>query len=147
MVPEHGCDDPLKKLDPKETVTTDFSNGKDRLSSTVAWFPGQGSAVEQVYRGVADDCAAVVASDAGLSLRTGRLDFGVLSKDTLALAFELEPESGPIEERDLIVIRNGDLVSTVRLSGPRPSDKVLLDQVVRIEIGRLGHLADAAAGR
>ena len=77
-----------------------------------------------------------------MSLRTAALDFGVLSDDTVALKVEAELADGTIEERDLILIRDGDLVSVVRLVGPRPSDKELLDSAVRTSIGRLSELAD-----
>ena len=89
----------------------------------------------------------MVVADEDISVRTAALDFGVLSDDTLALKFELELPNGPIEERDLIIMREGDLVSIVRLNGPRPSDKELLDSVVRVAIGRLGRLAEATEGR
>ena len=141
VVPEHECDDALDDLEPKREAAADFSNGTSRLSISVAWYPGGGGAVERLYRDVGNRCSQVVVSDQGLSLRTGPLDFGVLSDDTLPLRFEVEPDAGAIEERDLIVIRNGDLVATIRLDGPRPSDKVLLDSVVRTSIGRLGRVA------
>ena len=141
VVPEHECDDALGDLDPREQAAADFSNGTSRLSMSVAWYPGGGSAVERLHRDVRERCEAVVASDEGVSLRTGPLDFGVLSDDTLPIQFEVEPTSGPIEERDLILIRDGDLIATLRLTGPRPSDKELLDSIVRIAIGRLGGLA------
>ncbi|MDP1805892.1 MAG: hypothetical protein Q8K72_12040, partial [Acidimicrobiales bacterium] len=141
VVPEHECDDALDDLEPKREVAADFSNGTNRLSITVAWYPGGGAAVERLYRDVGSRCSQAVVSDQGLSLRTGALDFGVLSDDTLPLQFEVEPDSGSIEERDLIMIRDGDLVATIRLQGPRPSDKELLDTTVRLSIGRLGRVA------
>jgi hypothetical protein len=142
VIPEHECDDALADLEPKMEATSDFTGSGTRLTSTVAWFPGDGAAVGQLYRDVADDCAAVVVTDKGVSLITSALDFGVLSDDTFPLKFELELADGTIEERDLIVMREGDLVSIIRLTGPRPSDKVLLDRVVRTEIGRLAFLSD-----
>ena len=141
LVPEHDCDDAIANLDPEQVATADFTGSGTRLTSTVAYFPGQGGAVDQLYRDVAGSCAEVVITAADLSLRTRGLDFGVLSDDTLALQLELEPATGPIEERDLILMREGDLISLVRLTGPRPSDKDLLDAMVRIAIGRLGFLA------
>ncbi len=141
LVPEHECDDAIADLAPEVAATADFTGAGARLTSTVAHFPGAGDAVDQLYRNVAASCAQVVITAADLSLRTRGLDFGVLSDDTLALQLELEPITGPIEERDLIVMREGDLISLVRLNGPRPSDKDLLDAVVRVAIGRLGRLA------
>ena len=143
VLSEHPCDDALSELKAEETASATFTGPAGELTSAVAWFPGQGGAVEQLVRDVAEDCAAVVATDAGLSLRTGPLDYGVLSERTLALRFEVEPETGPIAERDLILIRRGDLVNIVRLDGPRPSDKLLLDTVVRVVLGRLGALDEA----
>ena len=118
-----------------------------RLTSTVAWFPDAGGAVDSLYRDVAEDCEEVVVPSDEISMRTTELDFGVLSDDTLALKFELELPSGAIEERDLIIMREGNLVSLVRLTGPRPSNKELLDAVVRVALGRLGRLADDTEGR
>ncbi len=142
LVPEHACDDGLNSLAPKLSSAAVFRTGGVRLIHSVAWFPGAGGAVEAQVRGVAEACSEVVMAEAGLALRTGELDFGVLSDDTLAVRFELEPTTGPITERDLIFMRRGDLISLVRLDGPRPSDKVLLDRVVRVAIGRLGKLAE-----
>jgi len=141
IIPEHACDDAIADLDPEESASADFTGSGTRLTSTVAWFPGGGEAVDNLFRTVASSCAAVVVSEDDLSVRAGALDFGVLSDDTLAIQFDLEPTTGPIEERDLIIIREGDLLSVVRLTGPRPSNKELLDSVVRVAIGRLGGLA------
>jgi hypothetical protein len=140
VLSEHDCDDGLKKLKPKLQASTDFTGNDVELVDTSAWFPGQGPAVEQVFREVAAKCAQVVATDAGVSIRTGALDFGVLSDDTVAIRFEIEPRTGAITERDLILRREGDLVHVIRLTGPRPSDKALLDTAVRATIGRLGLL-------
>lgn len=142
LIPEHECDDALKDLEPEEVATADFTTSTTLLTNTIAWFPGGGGNVDTLIRDVAEDCAAVVVADQDLALRTSALDFGVLSNDTLALKVEAELANGTIEERDLILIREGDLVSIVRLTGPRPSDKELLDSVVRVAIGNLGQLAD-----
>jgi hypothetical protein len=142
VLPEHDCDDRLEDLDPKESVSRDFTGPDATVTQSVAWFPGQGGAVEQVFRDAANECRQVVVSDQGLSIRAGALDFGVLSDNTLALRFELEPDSGTIQERDVVLMRQGDLVSVIRLSGPRPSDKALLDGAVRVAIGYLGLLHD-----
>jgi hypothetical protein len=139
-VPEHGCDDAIADLDPKESASTDFTGNGVTLTDTAAWFPGQGGDVEQLYRDVAEDCEQAVVAEQGLAVRSGPLDFGVLSDNTLPIRFEIEPTTGPIEERDIIVIRQGDLVHLIRLTGPRPSDKALLDAAVRVAIGRLGSL-------
>lgn len=142
LVPEHGCDDRLGDLVPEQAVSADFTGSGVRLSSTVAWFPGAGGAVEQVLRDIAGACASVVVADEGLAIRTGALHFGVLSDDTLPIRVEVEPRDGPIEERALILRREGDLLHVIRLTGPRPSDKALLDSVTRIAIGRLGFVRD-----
>jgi hypothetical protein len=142
LLPEHECDDAIKELEPKEAASVDFASDTQLLSNTVAWFPGGGSSVEELFRDIAEDCESVVADEEGLSIRTGPLSFGALSDDTLALQIEVEPTSGPIEERDVILMREGDLVSVIRLTGPRPSDKDLLDSVTRVALGNLGLLAD-----
>jgi len=141
-LPEHDCDDAIADLEPKEEVTADFTGAGSTLSSTVAWLPGGGGAAERTFLDVLEDCASVVAPDQGLAMRTRRLDFGVLSDNTLALQIEVEPTTGTIAERDIIVMRSGNLLSVIRLTGPRPSDKVLLDEVVRLALGRLGLLAN-----
>lgn len=142
VIAEHDCDDKLKELEPKEEGGADFDLGGVHLSNQVAYFPGNGAAVDSLLRDIAEDCKQVVISEQGLSVRTLPLDFGVLSDDTRPLRFELEPTTGPITERDLIVLREGDLVSFVRLTGLRPSDKTLLDTAVRVSIGNLGLLAE-----
>ena len=142
VVPEHECDDAMADLEPEESASTDFTGNGVELTDTVVYFPGQGGAVEQLFRDIASLCRAVVVADAGLAIRTGPLDYGVLSDDTLAIRIEVEPSSGPITERDVIVLRQGDLLHVLRLTGPRPSDKGLLDGAVRIAIGRLGLLHD-----
>lgn len=142
IITEHECDDRLGDLEPEETASRDFTIDGTTFNHTVSWYPGQGGAVEQLYRDIAEDCRQVVVADAGVSIRSGALDFGVLSDDTLPIAFEIEPDSGAIQERDLVIMRRGDLVSVLRLEGPRPSDKVLLDGAARVAIGYLGLLHD-----
>jgi len=142
LIPEHECDDAIKELEPEEAASADFTSDTTTLTNTIAWFPGGGGDVESLIREVAEDCAAVVVADQDLSLRTEPLDFGVLSDDTLAIKVEAELADGTIEERDLIVMREGDLISIIRVVGPRPSDKEMLDSVVRVAIGNLGALAD-----
>lgn len=142
VVPEHECDDRLAEMEPEESVSRDFSRGDIAVTHAVAWFPGQGGAVEQLFRDVAGDCSSVVVAEEGLAVRAGGLDFGVLSDDTLAIRFEIEPDSGTIEERDVVLMRQGDLVSVIRMTGPRPSDKALLDGAARVAIGYLGLLHD-----
>lgn len=144
LVPEHDCDDELENLEPKEAVSRDFTGTDTAFTQTVAWFPGAGAQVEQLFRQVAADCAQLVVDDKGLAIRTAALDFGVLSDDTFAIRIEVEPDEGTIEERDLILMRAGDFVSVLRLIGPRPSDKVLLDGATRVAIGYLGLLYDDA---
>lgn len=141
LISEHECDDALRDLEPEEAASADFTTDTTLLTNTIAWFPGGGSSVESLVREVAEDCAAVVVAEEDLALRTEALDFGVLSDDTLALKIEVELPNGAIEERDLILMRQADLVSTIRLTGPRPSDKELLDSVVRVALGNLGALA------
>jgi hypothetical protein len=140
VVPEHECDDRMGDLEPKESASTDFVGNGVELTDTMAWFPGQGGAVEQLFRDIASLCGSVVVADQGLAIRAGALDFGVLSDNTLPIRIEVEPNTGPITERDIVLMRQGDLVHVIRLTGPRPSDKGLLDGAVRIAIGRLGLL-------
>ncbi|MFP5256655.1 MAG: hypothetical protein ACLGI8_12510 [Acidimicrobiia bacterium] len=142
VLPEHECDDRLAELEPEESVSRDFTRDAVAVTHALAWFPGGGGAVEQLFRDVANDCSSVVVADQGLAIRTGGLDFGVLSDDTLAIRIELDPDSGAIEERDIVLMRKGDLVSLIRMSGPRPSDKALLDGAARVAIGYLGLLHD-----
>jgi hypothetical protein len=140
ILPEHDCDDAIGELEPEEAASRDFTGNGLELADTAAWFPGQGGAVEQLFRDVAARCSQLVIAEAGLAVRSGALDFGVLSDDVLAIRFEIEPDTGAITERDVIVMRQGDLLHVIRLNGPRPSDKVLLDAAVRPTLGRLGLL-------
>jgi hypothetical protein len=142
VIVDHKCDDALNELEPEVEGGADFDLGGLHLSNQVAYFPGNGAQIDTMMRDIAEDCEQVVIAEKGISVRTLPLDFGVLSDDTLPLRFELEPTTGPITEHDLILIREGDLVSFVRLSGPRPSDKALLDTAVRASIGNLSLLAD-----
>lgn len=142
LIPEHECDDAIKDLEPEVVATADFTSGAVVLNNTVAWFPDNGPAVEQVYEDLAEDCEAVVVAEEDLDLLTTELRLGVVSDEMLALAIEAQLADGTIEERNLVLMREGDLLSFVRFSGPRPSDKVLLDRVVRVALGRLGLLAD-----
>lgn len=147
IIPEHDCDDDLLELEAEETAAAQFDGPSSTLRHTVSYFPGNGGAVEQLIRNIVSACSQVVVADEGLSIRALSLDFGVLTDDTYAVRFEIEPSSGPIEERDLILRREGDLVSIIRLDGPRPSDKTLLDTAVRTTIGRVGLIALRASGR
>ena len=140
ILSEHDCDDALGELEPEESASRDFTGNGVALTDTAAWFPGQGGAVEQLFRDVASRCSQLVIADAGLAVRSGALDFGVLSDDVLGIRFEIEPDTGAITERDVIVMRQGDLLHVIRLNGPRPSDKALLDTAVRPTLGRLGLL-------
>ncbi|MFL6205481.1 MAG: hypothetical protein ACJ739_09035 [Acidimicrobiales bacterium] len=140
IIPEHECDDPLKDLDPEESAQVVLTGGFATLTNTISYFPGQGAAVANAYAQLLSACGQVVVADENLRFTTKPLDFGVLSDNTLPLVVSLEHENGTIEERNLIVMRQGDLISTIRLDGPRPSDKVLLDTVTRVAIGNLGEL-------
>lgn len=140
VVPGHDCDEAVTELDPDASATTTFTRDSLDLTHVLAWFPSQGRAAEQVYRDLLEDCRSVVVDDDGLSVRTADLDFGVLSDDTLPIRVELEAATGQIVELDLLVMRRGDLLQVIRLTGPRPSDKSLLDAVARVALGRLGRL-------
>jgi hypothetical protein len=141
LIPEHECDDRLNDLDPEHSEQVVFTGAFTTLTNTISYFPGQGAAAGDVYSGLIGACSQVVVPDEGLRFTTKPLDFGVLSDDTLPLVVSIEYDDGRIEERNLIVMRSGDLISTIRLDGPRPSDKVLLDTVTRVALGNLGALA------
>jgi hypothetical protein len=143
LVPEHECDDRLASLETEDSEQVVFTGGFTTLTNTVSYFPGQGAAAADVYNDLLSDCGQVVATEESLRFTTKVLDFGVLSDDTLPLVVSLEYDDGRIEERNLIVMRSGDLINTIRLDGPRPSDKVLLDTVTRVAIGNLGELEQA----
>jgi hypothetical protein len=140
MVPEHDCDDPVAELEPKESATATFTSADATLEHTVSYFPGQGGSVGSAYRELLEDCEQVVVAGEGLSFRASNLDFGVLSDDTLPIVFTMDSEGDAIEERNVIVMRAGDLVSTIRVDGPRPTNLELLDTVTRVAIGNLGLL-------
>lgn len=143
IVPEHDCDDELAALAPEESASVTFTGaGIDTtLTNTISYFPGQGGQAASVYNDILTSCGAVVVDDADLSFTTSPLDFGVLSDDTLPLVVVLEHGDGTIEERSVIVIQADDLISTIRLNGPRPTDLVVLDHVTRVALGKLGLLA------
>jgi hypothetical protein len=147
LIPEHECDDWLTELEPEESATVTFTGTGlgTTLTNTISYFPGEGGRVGDLYNDLLEDCEQVVVEDSGVSFTTEPLDFGVLSNDTLPLVVELELADGSIEQRNLIIMRAGDLFSTIRLDSPRPSDKVLLDSVTRIAIGNLGELEQATS--
>ena len=142
LVSEHACDDSLKELEPEETASATFTGaGLDTtLTNTISYYPGQGAQVGDLYSALLDDCEQAVVGDAGVRFTTEPLDFGVLSDDTLPLVVVVEHDDGTIEERNLIVMRTGDIVSTIRLDGPRPTDLDTLDTVTRVALGNLGLL-------
>jgi hypothetical protein len=143
MVPEHDCDDDeLGDLEPQETAAATFTGTDTTLTHTVSYHPGGGGSVVEDYRRLLGDCAQAVVKAANLSFTTRVLDFGVLTDDTLPLVFLLEHDDGTIDERIVIVMRSGDLISTIRLDGERhtPADLEVLDSVVRVALGRLGLL-------
>jgi hypothetical protein len=141
VVPEHDCDDPLKELDPEESEQSVFTANGTTLANTISYFPGQGAAVVDAYAKLLSECLQAVVPDKHLRFTTRPLNFGVLSNDTLPLVVTVEFDDGRIEERNVILMRSGDLVSTIRLDGPRPSDKVVMDAVTRVALGNLGKLA------
>lgn len=141
VLPEHDCDDPLKELDPKESEQSVFTANGTTLANTISYFPGQGAAVANAYSQLLSECLQAVVPDKHLRFTTRPLNFGVLSNDTLPLVVTVEFDDGRIEERNVIVMRSDDLVSTIRLDGPRPSDKVVMDAVTRVALGNLGKLA------
>lgn len=145
LIPEHSCDDRLKDLDPEHTAQVVFTASGTTLTNTISHFPGQGGAAHDVYNDLLSDCSQVVVEDEGLRFTTKPLDFGVLSNDTLPLVVSLEYDDGRIDERNLIMMRRGDLISTIRFDSPRPSDKVLLDTVTRVAIGNLGELSQTTS--
>ena len=143
---EHPCDDLLEDLTPRQEAASAASDGEHLLESVVAWFPGQGAAVPDEFRKAADECAEVSESGAKNAVRSSLLDFGALSDDSLAISFEREPTGGPITEDAVVIMRRGDLLSVLRLSGPRPVSRETLDEAARIAIGRLTLLEEETKG-
>jgi hypothetical protein len=145
LVPEHDCDDALKNLEPEDSASVTFTGSGlgTTLTNTISYFPGGGGSVSELYNDILEDCSQAVAEDAGLRFTTEPLDFGVLSDDTFPMVVTIESDNGTIEERNLIIMRAGDLVSTIRLDGPRPTDLVVLDEVTRVALGNLGVLDQA----
>jgi hypothetical protein len=143
ILPEHACDDALADLEPEETTSVTFTGtGLDTtMTNTISYFPGQGGSVVTAYNNLLASCKQAVVADEALRFRTVPLDFGVLSDNTLPLRVVVERDNGTIEERNLIVMQNGDLISTIRLDGPRPTDLDVLDAVTRVAIGNLGEIA------
>jgi hypothetical protein len=143
ILAEHECDDQLAELDAEASasVTFDGAGIDTTLTNTISHFPGQGGQVNSVYNNILSACRAAVVDEEGLSFTTAPLDFGVLSDDTLPLVTVIEYDAGTIEERNVIVIRAEDLISTIRLNGPRPTDLEVLDAVTRVAFGNLGLLA------
>ena len=49
VISQHKCDDAIADLAPEQTATADFTGSGTRLTTTVAWFPNAGEAVEERY--------------------------------------------------------------------------------------------------
>jgi hypothetical protein len=137
VVPDHPCDDEIEDLLPRDEASSAASDGAYVLESVVAWFPAQGGAVPDAFRRVRDECSAVSEVGATTSIRADDLDFGPLSDNVLSLLFEVEQTGQGITETGVVVIRRGDLVGVLRLRGPRPISRELLDTATRTAIGRL----------
>ena len=143
ILPEHECDDALADVAPEDSASVTFTGVGlgTTLTNTISFFPGQGGSVGTAYVDLLNRCKQAVVDDENLQFTTVPLDFGVLSDNTFPLRVVVEHDDGTIEERNLIVIRSGDLVSTIRLDGPRPTDLEVLDAVTRVAIGNLGTLS------
>ena len=140
LAPEHECDDPLDDLAPEHETSATFSGPDATFTNRVSWYPGAGEAVVATYAALERDCQQVVIADSDVSFRARRLDLGGLSDDTLPIVFVFEFPDSTIEERSVIVMRSGDLISTIRYDGPRPTDVGVLLAVARVGIGKLGLL-------
>jgi hypothetical protein len=143
ILPEHECDDALADFEPEESASVTFTGTGlgTTLTNTVSYVPGQGGAVGAAYVNLLESCKQAVVADQALRFTAVPLNFGVLSDNTFPLRVVIEHDDGTIEERNLIVMRSGDLVSTIRLDGPRPTHLQVLDAVTRVAIGNLGELA------
>jgi len=143
ILPEHDCDDALADVDPEASASVTFTGPGlgTTLTNTISYFPGQGGSVAAAYTALLQKCKQAVVEDEQMRFTTVPLDFGVLSDNTFPLRVVVENDDGTIEERNLIVMRSGDLVSTIRLDGPRPTDLEVLDAVTRVAIGNLGELS------
>lgn len=140
LIAEHACDDGILGLAPELEVARTYQVGTMALVNRVAWFPGGGATAEQVFRTAGSACGGMVTTG-GSTVRTAALAFGPLSDDVFAVRYEVEQSPAvPITEIDVILVREGDLVSLVTAIGPRPSDKQVLDAVTRSAIGRLAGL-------
>ena len=143
LLPEHECDDALSDFEPEDSASVTFTGTGlgTTLTNTISYFPGQGDSVNAAFVNLLSACKQAVVEDAALRFTTVSLDFGVLSDNTFPLRVVVENDDGTIEERNLIVMQSGDLISTIRLDGPRPTDLEVLDAVTRVAIGNLGEIA------
>jgi hypothetical protein len=140
VVVDHRCDDAIEELEPAEQVTSAASDGAQTLVSVVAWFPGESARAENAYRRAASSCRSASTPGGSMIVRASPLDLGPISDDVLATLFEVE-ERGMIHETAVVLIRRGDLVAVLRLDGPRPVSRRVLDQVTRLGINRLSEAA------
>jgi hypothetical protein len=108
------------------------------VAQSVARIPGGGAALPSTFNTFKFECRLVRMPDGQVTV--GELSFGSLTDDTQS-AMVLIDRGGAIRETDVVLVYQGDLVSTVVVSGERPTDKGLLDNVVREAVGRLSKLA------
>jgi hypothetical protein len=135
------CDDRLKAIKADADASSAFENGDGVVViNQVAYLPGTAGNMSGLVDDLYDDCSKVDVKKDGVSIRTVPLDFGTLTDSTKAMSIEIESDSGPIQERDYLLMRKGDLVSVVRVEGDRPIDPAIIDRAVRVSIGNLGTL-------
>jgi hypothetical protein len=141
LLPEDECDDPLAAVEPAHEAAATFALGGVTFTNQIVHL-ANGQAYDELVFDMAEDCAELVLDDE-TAVRTGAFDFGALTANSLAVKVEVERPSGPIEERDFVVLRRGNLVSILRAVGPRPIDTDVFDTAARRALNRLAALDEA----
>ena len=134
-------------LEPEETASVTFTGTGlgTTLTNTDLVLPRAGRAVGDVYDDLLEDCEQAVVERRGHAVHAPSRSTSACCPTTPSpLVVVVEHDDGTIEERNLIVMRSGDLVSTIRLDGPaahRP--RGCSTRVTRVAIGNLGLLDQA----
>ncbi len=140
LFPEDKCDDALEAVEPDIAVSTGFRspNGTVTIVQSVERVPGGGAALPGIFDTFKFECRLVRMPDGQVTI--GPLRFGALTDNTQS-AQVLIDRGGAIRETDIVVAYQGDLVSTIVMSGERPTDKGVLDEIVREAVGKLAREA------
>jgi hypothetical protein len=141
LFPDDSCDDKISVIDADLAAHAGFlsPSGDVTLDHVVELYSGRGGALADAFVTFLSECKLVRLPDGQVTV--GPLDFGSLTDTGDSQSAQiLIDKGGVLAEVDFVLLYKGDLVSTLVLSGPRPTNKGLLDSLARDALGKLGAL-------